>query len=81
MAFFNYDCVCLVSGPGPGTYMLPPVVGPATAPNKDKAPQWSIKLPLETKYNDAPAPSYVPSDNKLPAVTVKGRNFYRPSKF
>ena len=60
--------------------MLPTVVGPTTATNKEKAPEWSIKLPLKTKYNDAPAPNYVPGDNKLPAVTVKGRNFYNPSE-
>ena len=68
-------------GPGPGTYALPPLVGPNTAPNKQSAPQWTVKLPLKTKYNDAPAPSYVPADNKVPAATVKGRNFYNPSKF
>ena len=76
-------CIVLniLTGPGPGTYMLPPVVGPSTAPNKHKAPQYSIKLPLKHKYNDAPAPGYVPADNKLPAVTVKGRNFYDPSEY
>ena len=58
--------------------MLPPVVGPSA--NKQSAPQWSIKLPIKNKYNDAPAPQYLPSDNKLPAVTVKGRNFYDPSE-
>ena len=74
-------CFEYFTGPGPGTYMLPPVVGPSTAPNKHKAPQYSIKLPLKHKYNDAPAPGYVPADNKLPAVTVKGRNFYDPSEY
>jgi len=56
------------------------VVGPSTAANKQKAPEFSIRLPLKTQYNDAPAPAYVPGDNKLPAVTVKGRNFYQPSE-